>query len=137
MKFVIFLLSLVAGLAQQLEHILLVHLNTGLVEGVDAQHVCGNAAAQLQEVEHFAHLLIVQSAHVHGNYRHATVAVTLSGSDETGYSICIISRTADAKALGTAATAALGGRGGGKREAFQGNIPAKRQEIVRFFEVKK
>ena len=68
---------------------------------------------------------------------YAAVAVTLSGNDESGYSICIISRTEDAKALGAAATANLGGRGGGKREAFQGNIPAKRQEIVRFFEVKK
>ena len=68
---------------------------------------------------------------------YAAVAVTLSGNDESGDSICIISRTEDAKALGAAATANLGGRGGGKREAFQGNIPAKRQEIVSFFEVKK
>lgn len=64
---------------------------------------------------------------------YATLAITLSGSDEAGYSICIVSRTADAKALGAAATAALGGRGGGRREAFQGNIPATRQEISDFF----
>jgi len=64
------------------------------------------------------------------------IAVTLSGRDGA-YSICIISRTADAKALGAAATATLGGRGGGKREAFQGNIPAKRQEIVNFFQSQK
>ena len=64
---------------------------------------------------------------------YAAVAVTLSGSDETGYSLCIVSRSADAKALGAAAAAALGGRGGGRREAFQGNIPATRQEISDFF----
>ena len=64
---------------------------------------------------------------------YATVAVTLSGNDLTGYSICIVSRTADAKAMGAAATAALGGRGGGRREAFQGNTPASRQEISDFF----
>ena len=64
---------------------------------------------------------------------YATVAVTLSGTDETGYSICVISRTEDAKILGTEAAKALNGRGGGKKEAFQGNIKASRQEIVAYF----
>jgi len=68
---------------------------------------------------------------------HCQMAVTLSGSDETGYSLCIVSRTGDAKALGTAAAAALGGRGGGKREAFQGNLTANRQEISDFFQSQK
>ena len=68
---------------------------------------------------------------------YATVAVTLSGNDESGYSICIISRTQDTKALGAAATANLGGRGGGKREAFQGSTPACRQEIAAFFQSQK
>ena len=64
---------------------------------------------------------------------YATVAITLSGTDENGYSICIISRTEDAKAIGTEAAKALNGRGGGKKEAFQGNIKASRQEIVAYF----
>jgi len=64
---------------------------------------------------------------------YATLAITLSGTDETGYSLCIISRTADAKAVGTAAATALGGRGGGKREAFQGTLAATRQEIEVYF----
>lgn len=64
---------------------------------------------------------------------HVTLAVTLAGNDETGYSLCIVSRTADAKTIGAAAVAALGGKGGGRREAFQGNIPAGRQEILDFF----
>ena len=63
----------------------------------------------------------------------AIVAITLSGTDEKGYSICVISRTEDAKAIGTEATKALNGRGGGKKEAFQGNIQATRAEIVAYF----
>lgn len=64
----------------------------------------------------------------------AKVAVTLSGNDKDGYSLCIISRTEDAKALGTEAVKALGGRGGGKKEAFQGSISAAKQEIQRYFQ---
>ena len=65
----------------------------------------------------------------------AAVAVTLSGTDEAGYSICIISRTEDAKTIGTEAAKALNGRGGGKKEAFQGNIKATREEIVAYFKL--
>ena len=61
------------------------------------------------------------------------IAVALSGSDQTGYSLCIISRTGDAKALGSAAAQALKGRGGGKREAFQGTLAASQAEITAFF----
>ena len=68
---------------------------------------------------------------------YATMAVTLSGTDEAGYSICIISRTADAKTLGAAVTSALGGRGGGKREAFQGSIPTTKQKLQDFFKTQK
>ena len=64
---------------------------------------------------------------------YAAVAVTLSGNDETGYSICIISRTEDARAIGTEAVKALDGRGGGKREAFQGSVKAARKEIAAYF----
>ena len=64
---------------------------------------------------------------------HADLAVTLSGSDETGYSLCIISRTQNAKVLGDAAAKALNGRGGGKPEAFQGSLRASGQEIDAYF----
>ena len=64
---------------------------------------------------------------------YATVAVCLSGNDEAGYSICIISRTEDAKSIGTQASQALNGRGGGKKEAFQGSISASRQAICNHF----
>ena len=63
----------------------------------------------------------------------AEVAVTLSGNDETGYSLCIISRTEDAKTLGADAVKALRGRGGGKKEAFQGSVSATEQEIRQYF----
>ena len=62
-----------------------------------------------------------------------TVAVALSGTDETGYSLCIISRTEDVKALGASAVKALRGRGGGKPNAFQGSVTATRREIEAFF----
>lgn len=65
--------------------------------------------------------------------RHAGLALTLSGTDETGYSLCVISQTEDAKAVGTALIQKFNGRGGGKREAFQGSISAKRREIEDFF----
>lgn len=63
----------------------------------------------------------------------AKTAVTLSGNDESGYTLCILSRTEDAKALGDAAAKALSGRGGGKKEAFQGRISATRGQIENFF----
>ncbi len=61
------------------------------------------------------------------------VAVALSGNDKDGYSLCIISRTEDAKALGADAVNALRGRGGGKKEAFQGSVSATKEEIIQFF----
>ena len=51
-------------------------------------------------------------------------AAVLSG-EEGNYSICIVSRTADVKAIG----AALGARGGGKPGFFQGSLRAEKAEI--------
>ena len=62
-----------------------------------------------------------------------TVAVALSGTDADGYSLCIISRTEDVKALGSEAVKALQGRGGGKPNAFQGSVRAARREIESWF----
>lgn len=63
----------------------------------------------------------------------AQVAVTLSGNDENGYCLCIVSRTEDAKAIGDSAAKALNGRGGGKKEAFQGRVSATMAEIRAHF----
>ncbi len=64
----------------------------------------------------------------------AEIAVTASGTDKTGYALCIISNCKDAKAIGTATVAALNGRGGGKREAFQGSVNATAEEIKKYFD---
>ena len=64
----------------------------------------------------------------------AQIAVTLSGTDETGYCLCVVSRTEDAKAIGDRAVKALNGRGGGKKEAFQGRISASGREIEAYFQ---
>lgn len=61
-------------------------------------------------------------------------AVVCSGRDDIGYGICIISRWEDVRPLGKAAADALGGRGGGKPEAFQGSVKATRQQIEAFFQ---
>lgn len=63
----------------------------------------------------------------------AKTAVVLSGSDEAGYSICILSKTGDTRELGKAVNAQLHGRGGGKPGAFQGSVQASRREIEEFF----
>ena len=60
------------------------------------------------------------------------VAAVFSGSDGN-YSMCIITRQQDVKALGTALTQALNGRGGGKAGCFQGSVKATREEIEEFF----
>ena len=45
---------LVAGLAEQREHILLVGLDTGLIEGIDAEQIAGQTAGELKEVNELA-----------------------------------------------------------------------------------
>ena len=63
----------------------------------------------------------------------AQTAIVYSGTDDAGYSICIISKTADTRELGKAVNAALNGRGGGKPGAFQGSIQASKAQIEDFF----
>lgn len=60
-------------------------------------------------------------------------ATVLSGSDDTGYSICIVSKTLDVRPVGKAAAEALSGRGGGKPGAFQGNLRTSRRKIEEYF----
>ena len=63
----------------------------------------------------------------------AGTAIVYSGSDDVGYAICIISKTADTNALGKAMNQALNGRGGGKPGAFQGSLKATRAQIEAYF----
>ena len=58
-------------------------------------------------------------------------AIVCSGTDEAGYSICIIGK--NAKNLGSAAVTSLNGRGGGKPEAFQGSLKTTLAQIQAYF----
>lgn len=62
------------------------------------------------------------------------MAITLAGTDESGYSLCIFSQDDRAKELGQQAVSALGGRGGGKPNAFQGTLSATKSAITAFFD---
>lgn len=62
-----------------------------------------------------------------------TLAVVLSGSDDSGYQICIVSSSLNVKELGTRAVQTLNGRGGGRDSAFQGTLKATRAQIEAFF----
>ena len=67
----------------------------------------------------------------------AAVAVVLSGSDDTGYSIGIVSASGPVRELGVEAMQALCGKGGGREPAFQGTVKATRREIEDFFKTRK
>ena len=67
----------------------------------------------------------------------AAVAVVLSGSDDTGYSIGIVSTSDPVRELGLDAMQALCGKGGGREPAFQGTVKATRREIEDFFKTRK
>ena len=60
-------------------------------------------------------------------------AAVFSGSDETGYAFCLVTRSGDLRALGKEMTKALNGRGGGKPIFQQGRVGAKKAEIETFF----
>lgn len=64
-------------------------------------------------------------------------AAVFSGSDEAGYSLCMVNKTADISALGKEMNSALNGRGGGKPGFFQGSVKATKIEIENFFSRKK
>lgn len=63
-------------------------------------------------------------------------AAVFSGSDASGYSLCLVNKTADVKQLGQDLAKVLQGRGGGKPGYFQGSIRANRQQIEEFFSKK-
>ena len=61
------------------------------------------------------------------------IAAVASGSDGEGYSLCLISRDGDIRALGKEAFQALNGRGGGKPGSVQGSVKATETELRQFF----
>ena len=60
-------------------------------------------------------------------------AVVFSGTDETGYSVCLVNKTGSVAELGKAMNEALNGRGGGKPGFFQGSVKAPKSRIESFF----
>ena len=61
------------------------------------------------------------------------MAAVFSGSDEAGYSYCLMERNGDLRQLNKTMTAALNGRGGGKPEYQQGSVKADKAAILAFF----
>ncbi len=61
-------------------------------------------------------------------------ACVFSGSDESGYAFCLVTRNGDLRALGKEMTKALNGRGGGKPICQQGRVQAPKAEIEGFFQ---
>ena len=60
-------------------------------------------------------------------------AAVFSGSDEAGYSLCLVNHGGDVKELDNRLTGQLGGRGGGKPGYFQGSVKATRSQIEEVF----
>ena len=60
-------------------------------------------------------------------------AAVLSGEDGN-FSVCLVNKNGDVKALGSAMNKALNGRGGGKPGYFQGSLKATRAQIEAFFQ---
>ena len=56
-----------------------------------------------------------------------------SGEDES-YSVCLVNKNGDVKALGQLLKERFGARGGGKPGYFQGTLPAAEEEIRKFFD---
>lgn len=61
------------------------------------------------------------------------MAAVFSGSDESGYAFCLVTREGDLRPLGKEMTKALNGRGGGKPGFQQGRVQASRERIEAFF----
>ena len=62
------------------------------------------------------------------------MAAVFSGSDEAGYTYCLIRHGGDLRPVNKAMTAALNGRGGGKPECQMGSRRCTRQDIFDHFE---
>ena len=68
-------LGFVAGLVEEGEHVFLVGLHAGLVEGVHAEHVAAHAAGFLEEVDELAQVLLVEGWQGDEHAGYATVNV--------------------------------------------------------------
>ena len=113
-----------------------------------------------QEKQRFSQLLRKQFENIAGNYvNHGNVlrfeegldsvqvrmltdaiaekcggrAAVFSGTEETGYAYCLVTREGDLKQFGKEMTGALKGRGGCKPNFQQGRVSAAKEQIEAFF----
>ncbi len=61
------------------------------------------------------------------------IAAVLSGTDEDGYSYCLVCRQGDLREFGKQMNQVLNGRGGGRQEFQQGSLRAAKEQICGFF----
>ena len=61
------------------------------------------------------------------------IAAVFSGSDETGYSYCLIRRNGDLRGFNKAMNSALNGRGGGRPECQMGTVRCTTEAILKHF----
>jgi alanyl-tRNA synthetase len=98
-------------------------------------HTAEGYAGQ-QNVLHFAEnldtVLVRELADAIADRISGTAAV-FSGSDEAGYSYCLVTRSGDLRSLNKAMNAALNGRGGGKPNFQQGKVAAAKKAVEDFF----
>ena len=62
------------------------------------------------------------------------IASVFSGTDETGYAFCLVTREGDLRQLGKDMVKTLNGRGGGKTICQQGRVQAAKARIEAFFQ---
>ena len=75
---------LVSGLAEKREHILLVRLNAGLVEGIYAEHITRKCASDLEEVDEVTERVRASVLHFDKDIGHAAVNVSKQSSLHSG-----------------------------------------------------
>ena len=71
----------VAGLAEEVEHVLLVGFNAGLVEGVDIKEETGDAAAFFEEVDELTEVVLVDAWHDDAEVGYAAIDMGHLGAE--------------------------------------------------------
>ena len=75
---------LITGLTQQSEHIFLIGLNTGLVEGIDSQNISGNCAGKLEEVDQIAQRVRTSVGKLKQDIGNTAILVCQKRTDHSG-----------------------------------------------------
>ena len=84
---------LISRLTEKSIHILLIVLNTGLIEGINTEHIAGDSASKLEEVDHISVACLVLLCKLQNDIRNSAVIVRKSGCLE-GIVVDLIERFA-------------------------------------------